>query len=328
MKVAALVAAVFAVNCIHALAQDAQQPAPSRPTFHSASALVALNVTVQDRGSKFVRGLQPGDFVVYEDGVRQNVEFFESTRVPVDLIVMLDTSASMGDKLALVRDAASGFLRTLRPEDRGAVVSFASSVNVLQPLTTDRAALQGAVDHIHASGNTCLNNAVYIALKQFGLRAQAAGEVRRQAIVILSDGADTASLVSFDDVLALARRLAVSIYTVSLQLPLEAKIAAAIGQRGLEDEADYTMKTLAKETGGQSFFPAPSALKGVYASIATELASQYSIGYVPVNTDTDGRFRRVNVQVITRPELRSRTRLGYTADAAMPLSVAHSVAQR
>lgn len=327
MRVAAVVAAVFVLTCGQAFAQDGPRDPRSRPTFHSASALVALNVTVQDRGSKFVRGLQPNDFVVYEDGIRQNVEFFESTRVPVDLIVMVDTSTSMADKLDLVRDAASGFLRTLRPEDRGAVVSFADSVHVLQPLTGDQAALREAVDHTHATGNTSLNNAVYITLKQFGLRAAAAGEVRRQAIVVLSDGADTASLVSFDDVLALARRLTVSIYTVSLQSAQEAKLAAAMGQRRFDDEADYTMRTLAKETGGQSFFPAPSALKRVYESIASELASQYSIGYVPANTDADGRFRRVNVQVVTRPELRSRTRLGYTADAAAPLSIAHSVAQ-
>ena len=80
------------------------------------------------------------------------------------------------------------------------------------------------------------------------------------------------------------------------------------------EEADITMKALAKETGAQSFFPSPTGLKAVYASIASELASQYSIGYVPVNGQADGTFRRVNVQVVTRPDLRSRTRLGYTAD--------------
>ena len=324
MKAVALVALALTLAANSLRAQDGQQP---RPTFRSAAALVALNVTVQDRGSKYVRGLQSADFVVYEDGVKQTVEFFESTRVPVDLIVMVDTSASMRDKLDLVHEAASGFLATLRPEDRGAVVSFASSVSVLQPLTGDHAALQRAVGDMHANGNTCLNNAVYIALKQFGLRAQSAGEVRRQAIVVLSDGADTASLVSFDDVLAMARRLAVSIYTVSLQSPPDARLGATDVIRRIEDQADYTMKTLAKETGAQSFFPTPGALKGVYAAIAAELASQYSIGYVPANSDADGRFRRVNVQVVTRPDLRSRTRLGYTPAALSAPLAAHSVSQ-
>jgi Ca-activated chloride channel homolog len=305
-----------------ALAQDGESQSPAlRPTFRSGAALVALNVTVQDRGAKFVRDLQPEDFVVYEDGVKQAVQFFESTRVPVDLIVLLDTSTSMRDKIALVHDAASGFLQTLRPGDRGAVVSFANSVNVVQALTSDQALLQQAVRSIEANGSTCLNNAVYIALKQFGQAARQDGEVRRQAIVVLSDGADTASLVSFDDVLAVARRMGVSIYTVSLQTPRESQAQAVMGRRGLE-QADYTMRTLAKETGGQSFFPVTTTLKGIYASIATELSSQYSIGYVPSNGQSDGAFHRVNVQVVTRPDLRSRTRLGYTAGAALmaPLS--------
>jgi len=244
----------LAVGSPAAFAQDGQ-PAPRTPTFRSASALVALNVTVQDRGAKFVHGLQPADFAVYEDGVKQAVEFFESTRVPVDLIVLLDTSASMRDKLDVVQDAASGFLKTLRPEDRGAVVSFANSVTVLQPLTSDQPQLLRAVRAANAQGSTCLNNAVYISLKQFGQEARQSGEVRRQAIVILSDGADTASLVSFDDVIGLARRMGVSIYTVSLQSP-GAPLPIVAGQRAAED-ADYTMKMLAKETGARRSFRWP-----------------------------------------------------------------------
>jgi Ca-activated chloride channel family protein len=317
VNVATLAAAV-AFAAAPAFAQEAAAPQqPPAPTFRSGSALVALNVTVQDRGSKFIQGLQPGDFVVYEDGVKQNVEFFESTRVPVDLIVLIDTSASMRDKLSIVHDAASGFMKTLRPEDRGAVVSFANSVSVLQSLTADQSLIQQAIRGTHAGGNTSLNNAIYIALKQFGLSAQADGEVRRQAIVVLSDGADTSSLVSFDEVVNLARRMGVSIYTVSLQAPANAR--SVVLSRPDEEAASYALKTLARETGAQSFFPAPGGLRQVYASIAAELASQYSIGYVPVNPALDGRFRRVNVQVVTRPQLFSRTRLGYIAAALVPL---------
>jgi Ca-activated chloride channel homolog len=323
VKVAAALTAVFVASSAFVFAQavpETQQTPP--PIFRSTSALVSLNVTVQDRGAKFVHDLQPADFVVYEDGVRQDVQFFESTRVPVDLIVLIDTSASMRGTLPLVHEAASGFLKTLRSDDRGAVVSFASTVTVLQPLTSDPAALEKAVRSTEANGSTCLNNAVYIALKQFGRSARQSEEVRRQAIVVLSDGADTASLVGFDDVIALARRMGVSIYTVALQSPVASQQQATWGRRGLED-ADYAMKALAKETGAQSFFPAPSGLKGVYGAIAAELASQYSIGYVPMNAVADGRFRRVNVQVVTRPDLRPRTRLGYTLDAVAPLTGLH-----
>jgi len=277
---------------------------------------VALNVTVQDNGSKYVSGLHPDDFAVYEDGVKQDVRFFESTAVPVDLIVLVDSSSSMGDKLDLVHDAASGFLKTLRPGDRGAVVTFADSVTVVQALTADHAVLEKAVRGTVAHGSTSLNNAVYIALKQFGQAARQDSAVRRQAIVVLSDGEDTSSLLSFDDVLALARRTGVNIYTVSLQSRYAATRQDQQGGHRYFSESDYAMKTLARETGAQAFFPAPTELRSVYGAIASELASQYSIGYVPANARLDGRFRRVVVQIVSKPELRSRTRLGYTADTA------------
>jgi Ca-activated chloride channel family protein len=293
--------------------EQAGQPSPA-PVFRSNSALVALNVTVQDPAAKYVAGLQPADFAVYEDGVKQDVRFFESTAVPVDLIVLIDTSASMSDKMDVVHDAASGFLKTLRAGDRGAVVAFADSVNVLQPLTDDRALLETAVRAIAAHGSTALNNAVYVSLKQFGRSARQEGVPRRQAIVVLSDGDDTSSLVTFDDVLGLARRMGVNVYTVALQSRTATRALAEQGGRRYFSESDYSMKALARETGAQSFFPGPTELKGVYGSIATELANQYSIGYAPANVRADGRFRRVIVQVVTRPELRPRTRMGYTAD--------------
>src|SRR5207244_3515785 len=166
---------------------------------------------------------------------------------------------------------------------------------------------------------TAMNNAVYISLKQFGMAARPDGDPRRQAIVVLSDGEDTSSLVSFDDVLGLARRMGVNIYTVSLQ----SKEAAAQAAHRYFSEADYAMKTLARETGAQSFFPAPAELKSVYGSIAAELANQYSIGYVPANGRPDGRFRRIVVQIVTKPGLRSRTRPGYMAEGLTVAGASH-----
>src|SRR5688572_20436370 len=170
---AAVLTAVPAVAQTPESTSDAQQPR----VFRSGSALVALNVTVQDKGSKYVAGLQPDDFAIYEDGVKQNVQFFESTSVPLDLIVLIDTSSSMSDTIGTVHEAASGFLKSLRAGDRGAVVAFADSVTVLQPLTSDPALLEKAVRSTVARGSTSLNNAVYIALKQFGQAARQAGDV-------------------------------------------------------------------------------------------------------------------------------------------------------
>jgi Ca-activated chloride channel homolog len=320
VKVALVLVATVLLTSASAFAQtavlDAAQPSPppQSPVFRSGSALVALNVSVQDAGAKYVGGLQPADFAVYEDGVKQDVRFFESSAVPVDLIVLIDSSSSMSDKIQVVHEAAAGFLNTLRPGDRGAVVSFANSVDVLQPLTSDRALLDRAVHGIVAHGGTALNNAVYISLKQFGRSARQDAAPRRQAIIVLSDGEDTSSLVTFDDVLGLARMMGVNIYTVALQSPYSAQQASTTGARRYFSESDYAMKALARETGAQAFFPAPADLKRVYGSIATDLANQYSIGYIPANGRPDGRFRRVIVQIVTRPGLRSRTRPGYTAD--------------
>jgi Ca-activated chloride channel family protein len=329
VKGAALLIPAVLLSVATALAQPPAPPNAQTPTFRSDASLVALNVTVLDGGSHYVTGLRSSDFAVFEDGVKQDVRFFESTNVPVDLIVLLDTSSSMSDKMEVVHDAAVGFLKTLRDGDRGAVVAFNESVSVLQPLTTDRAELEKAVRSTRAHGATALNNAVYIALKQFGQMAHSDAQVRRQAIAVLSDGDDTASLVTFDDVLALARKTGVNIYTVALESRVAGQRTMPESGRRYFSESDYAMKTLARETGAQSFFPLQAAdLKGVYASIASELASQYSIGYVPANARIDGRFRRVIVQVVARPELKPRTRPGYTADAGAAISSGSSLTQR
>ena len=295
-------------------AASGQQPVP----FASGVSLVSLNVTVQDESSRYVPGLRAEDFAVYEDGVRQQVRFVEADAIPIDLIVMLDTSRSMTGKVAIVQAAARGFLETLRPADRGAVVAFNDRVSLLEPLTSDHQLLTAAVASTTLNGNTALRTALYVTLKQFGqpLRREAAA-VRRQAIAVLSDGEDTASLTSFDDLLALARQMGVAVYTVRLESSEDLFARQGDPRSGqMLADADYEMKALARETGAQSFFPPPQQLAAVYASIARELASQYSVGYEPVNGVADGRFRRVSVQVVNRPGLRTRTRAGYTAATA------------
>lgn len=293
----------------------AQQPQPDAPqsTFRSGTSMVALNVTVMDRG-RLVTGLTRDDFEIYEDGVRQDVRFFEARSIPIDVILLLDTSSSMRGKMATVHDAARGFMKMLRGEDRGAVVAFNEKVSVLQDLTSDGEALERAISSTHAQGATALHNALYIALKQFARPARLDGEVRRQAIAVLSDGEDTSSLVAFDDVVKLARRSGVAIYTIALQSELAA-LRAASGRQYFS-ESDYSMRMLAKETGARSFSPATvHELRSVYGSIAEELEAQYSLAYAPKNTRPDGRFRRIIVRVTADPSFQPRARAGYTADA-------------
>jgi Ca-activated chloride channel homolog len=312
-RLAGVPALLFALSVPLAAQQDGAGPPAQSPVFRSGAAMVALNVTVLDRG-RLVGGLCREDFEVYEDGVQQQLNFFEASTVPKDIILLLDTSASMTDKMDVVHRAARGFMKLLRPGDRGAVVAFADSVNVVQPLTGDLKAIENAIESTRAQGSTSLHNAVYIALKQFGRGAHAAGDVRRQAIAVLSDGEDTASLVSFDDVMSLARMTGVNIYTIGLQSHYTQRRAQSEGRRYFS-QADYGLKSLAQETGAQSFFPSSvNDLKGAYDAIAAELSSQYSIGYSPTNPRADGRFRRIVVRIVSNPAFRPRARAGYTAN--------------
>jgi Ca-activated chloride channel homolog len=308
---------VLTLTAVTAISSSAQTPKPAdQPqgnVFRSGASLVALNVTVTD-GKRLVPNLTVDDFAVYEDGVLQRVQFFESKEVPIDLILLIDTSASMSDKIDVVHEAAVGFLKTLRDNDRGAVVTFGDNVNIAQALTEDRALLERAVRGSQAQGSTALNNALYVAMKQFARGAQQDGQVRRQAIAVLSDGEDTSSVLPFDDVLAMARKSGINIYTICLQNKYS--VARAESGRKYFSESDYSMKTLAQETGALSYFPqSVQELKGIYAGISDELSNQYSIGYSPTNWHPDGRFRRIVVRVNAHPELRPRARMGYTAEA-------------
>lgn len=310
MRTARAIVATFAIVGSASPHLAAQAPPQQQsPVFKSTTSLVALNVIVTDTSKAYASGLGRDDFEVYEDGVRQEVEFFASADVPLDLILLIDGSSSMTEKVSFVHKAAAGFIATMRPDDRAAVVSFADGVRVLQPLTTDRAKVAQAIDQTGAKGATALHNAIYVALKEFGRPAASAGEVRRQAIAVLSDGEDTSSVLTFDDVLDMAKRSGVSIYTIGLRETLGSR---ATPTRRYFSQADFAMKQLAAETGAMPFFPERAEeLDAVYSAIATELASQYSIGYVPRNVRTDGKYRRVIVKVSNRPELTSRTRSGY-----------------
>jgi VWFA-related protein len=288
-------------------------PAAVAGVFKSAAGLVTLNVTVQDARSHYVKGLAPADFAVFEDGVKQQVRFFETTAVPVDLIVLIDRSTSMWDSRAVVRDAARGLIGMLRDADRGAVLTFSKKVAVAQPLTHDRAALAAALDAGDPSGFTALYSALYVALREFGGGPSSEGVVRRPAIAVLSDGEDNASLMSFEEVIDAARQAGVTIYTIRLRTPEAAATAAMMGDAEQTSRADYQMRVLAQETGALSFFTAGAQLRAVYAAIGDEIASQYSIAYEPATPLSSGGFRRVAVQVVGNPELRARTRTGYAA---------------
>ena len=282
-------------------------------TFRTGIDLVALNVVVTDSERNFVTGLTANDFAVYEDGVQQNLSFFAASAVPLDLAILLDTSASMTDKIETVQEAAIGFAGTLRPGDRLIVVDIKDATRILHPLDADPFSAADAIRSTVPRGGTALYNGLYLTLKEMVKQRRGNDEVRRQAIAVLSDGQDTASLMGFDDVMAVAKEAGISIYTITLRSEYTIR-AAAQGRSPRFSEADFAMKSLAQETGARSFFPARiDELAGVYGSIAEELSNQYSIGYSSRNPKQDGAFRRVIVRVTGTPGAQVRTRSGYQA---------------
>ncbi len=294
--------------------RPAQPPRPGRrpsdQIFRAGVEMVSVNVTVVDQRSHYLTDLERQDFAVFEDGAKQEIAYFNRTSLPVALSLLIDTSASMEAQMGTTQEAAVGFAKRLRPHDMAQVVDFDTRVEILQDFTTDVAALEKAIRSTSAGGSTSLHNALYISLKELvKIQAKSEDDVRRRAVVLLSDGEDTSSLVSFEEVLDLAKRSATTIYTIGLQ-------ARETGFSKGFREAEFTLRQLAQETGGRAFFPQRAEdLSDVYGVIADELASQYTLGYSSTNPKRDGSWRRVNVQV-KRSGSTARTKRGYFAPAS------------
>jgi Ca-activated chloride channel family protein len=285
----------------------AQAPVREPPTFEAGIGVTNLNVSVRE-GRGYVGGLTQADFAIYEDGVRQELSLFLHERLPISLVLIIDSSSSMRVKLGAAQKAAARFLGTLLPGDRAAVIAFNVRVETLADFTEDRSALEAAIARVEASGPTALHNALYVALKGLAHRG-APGELRRRAVVLLSDGEDTASLATDEQVIGLARKGEAGIYAISLRPDRSA------GRPRREfSQAAYLLTTLAQESGGRVYFPESlSELDGVYERIAEELRTLYSIGYVSNNRKRDGKWRRIVVRVPRREGLEVRYRVGYFA---------------
>jgi Ca-activated chloride channel family protein len=300
---------------IAALWLTATAPA-AQTVFRASTDLVALPVTVVDDKRRYVTDLQREDFGVFEEGVRQEVSLFEASTAPLDLMLLLDTSGSMVSRLPTVRRAALRFVSSLEPDDRAAVVLFDERVRIAQPLSHNRDELARSIQQASSSGGTAFYEAAYIALRELARARRGNQEVRRQALVVLTDGEDNSSRnVAFEDILKDARQGSVTIYTI---LPPD-----HLTQRYESDSrpaALFEMRKLAEETGGRFFLPERiDLLPDIYGEIAHELNQQYWLAYVPRQSSPG--FKRLSVQILTRPSLRARTRSGYYAAVSRPDAV-------
>lgn len=266
--------------------------------FSSSVNLVEVYATVTDRSGEPVTGLRAADFEVLEDGRPQTIQAFAAGDFPLSLALALDHSASMaGNRLRLASAAARAFLTRLRWEDQVMIVGISSEVEVLAPLSTDRAAQANAVESLQPWSTTSLNDAVIA-----GIDLIQAGRGRR-GLIILSDGEDRYSEARPEEVLARARRSNVMVYPI------------AIGKR-----LPPLFPQLAVLTGGRSYqVDDPKRLDQVLADIARELRYQYLLGYAP-RRDTpsglpavapdDSGWHAIQVRV-RRPDAEVRARDGY-----------------
>jgi Ca-activated chloride channel homolog len=295
-------AAVFGLT----VAAVAEETSPSRRlTFGSEVEVVNLNLSVTDSSQQFVSDLKEAEIAVYEDGVRQTLCLFTRERLPLSLAVLIDTSSSMHPNMDVARAAALRLVRTLKPEDEASIVEFNQRHRVVQDFTADQGRLAEALQEVRADGTTGLYNALYVSAQDLAKRGTA-GEMRRRALVVLSDGEDTSSLVSDDQVVERIRKSGVTVYAISLR-------PRRINPSADQHKAAYFLTSVARESGGRVYFPAALRdLDGVYDVVAEELRTQYGLGYVSTNAQRDGKWRRIQI-LAERASLLVRHRAGYYA---------------
>jgi Ca-activated chloride channel family protein len=284
---------------------------------------VLLAVSVRDPEGRPARGLTQDDFIIAEDRTRQKIESFSVASVPVNVVLLLDASGSVFSELASIRKAAGKFVDALGPEDQISVIQFADKVELLQDWTKNHDDVRQALNWRFKGGQvTKFWDAVYLAAED-----QLSKVEGRRAIILLTDGVDTASKLDEGQARAALDRSGATVFVVSkaeVQIqqiqPYAGKGGTVIGTApqarqalNILEAAQEKLRGMADRYGGRMWAPLNDAdLTSAYADVAAELKQQYVITYVPQNETHDGRWRSVDV-FLTRPGLVARTRKGYIA---------------
>ena len=305
-------------------------------TITVQSNLVVLNVGVADQKGKAVTDLTRGDFTVYEDGVKQSIVSFEPAASPFSLVLLLDMSGSTRNFRPTLKQSAIRFIDALGPEDRIAVVAFNDKIKTLQNFTTDHRKVTFAIDYLaEGTGNTNLYQALRYSLEQLSKEGK-----RRKVVVVLTDGIDTemskldrqtsaqAATVAeanasvqpeqgapIRSVLDSADKLGVTIYPLALPSSDPTKLLPLTPQQAaVYTAARARMQSLAARTGGRLHeIRRLEDMGRLYAEVAADMRTLYSIAYQSSNAGTrDGRWRAINVEV-TRADAIARSRPGYYA---------------
>ena len=292
---------------------------------------VMIPVTVRDSSGRLVSNLTRTNFEVFEDGRQQPLSDLALRQVPVDVVLMVDSSSSVAKNLDDFRRAAEAFAAKLRNDDRLSLIKFDDRVQLLQDWTTSRYQLKRALSRIEAGMFTRFNDALTLAATD-----QFTNTKSRRAIIVLSDGIDSGRGAStLEAALQALLRAQVAVYVISnteiSRANKRSELDSLLGgtdssirfnqlriedlREGLRvlDLSEQNLNQLTAATGGRLYKPKSFAdLDETYAEVADELRNQYAIYYAPINRARDGSFRRVRVQM-TDPALKALTRVGYFA---------------
>ena len=309
--------------------------------FRSTTELINVTATVTDSSGRFASRLRKEDFLVREDGQRQQISHFSSERVPVSLGIVLDISGSMaGEKFRAAQSALDRFLYDLlQPEDEVFLLGFSDRTEMVSDWTTDRQQVANALRRLRPRGGTALYDAVAEAVPM----AQS-GRHKKKAVVVISDGNDTDSATEAEALQSLIRETEVLVYAIGIdgagsssghggsspgtwsgqppvRLPFPFPFPGSRGgggrfqprQGGSNDAVNVSvLRAITDESGGRTeVIRYATDLEPATASIADELSQQYSIGYVPPRSK-DGKWHRIDVEVAGGQYL-VRARRGYLA---------------
>jgi VWFA-related protein len=286
----------------HAVAQaPAPTPTPRPFTLEVETSLVSVTAVVQDKNGAFIRGLGPADVEVTEDGVKQEVAFFREAsapgeRIPLSVVLVLDSSGSMKANMRFLQEAAITFVHKLEDVDKALVVDFNSGVRGSAEFTEDADRLEQFVEALQPWGGTSLYDAIHYGLNR--IRDQPG----RKAVIVFSDGDDTTSSLGEKDVIDYARAVEATVYCVGIR-----------GGAGLLDRGPRGfLRKIARETGGAYFFPERVGdLIRIFSGISDELHNHYLLGYSP-QRPPDGTWREIEVH-LSRKDAQLRVRKGYFA---------------
>jgi Ca-activated chloride channel homolog len=293
--------ALIGVTAGTVLAHAAQAPEPPR-RFKARVDMVSITATVMDADGRLISGLTQDEFEIYEDGERHAITHFGSDRVPIGLGLLLDVSDSMrGQRIADARGSVARFLfELLSDEDEFFVMSFNHAPRVIAPWTSRPDEVLPRLEALRPSGGTSIYDAMMAALPVFEERSR-----QRAAIVLISDGADTASDAHLRDVRSALLRSDAFVYAIAIDPPADTRpINARVNP--------YALREITDESGGRTEVVHDSAdLGAATARIAEELNHQYVLAYMSARRP-DGKYHSLRVRV-TRPGHRVRARRGYVA---------------